>query len=862
MSAHNSSHFPLPPAIDDLDQLTNSGGDWNRFNLGDAIASSTQKEIEKSDRSFLDIFSPTSTRIIAQGDRFSFVETNPTNNFDRLNLEPGIPELSLESEEPSLEVQSTIRLTSRRIVTGLDQPLFVTAAPGDTSRLFILEQKTGEIKIFDLNTNQVLNTPFLTINSNELLKDGFEQGLLGLAFHPNYASNGKFYVNHTSPGGGDAGQTKIIEYRVSNNPNLADATTARTILTFNQPAQNHNGGSMEFGPDGNLYIASGDGGGSGFLPGVPDFSGNSQDLTDNLLGKILRININSDAFPNNPNRNYAIPSNNPFVGKTGDDEIFAYGLRNPWRISFDRATGDLYIGDVGQNRREEINFLPNTSSGGQNYGWKYKEGTLLYNNPPLPLPANLVDPIYQYSHSVGQSIIGGYVYRGPVAQLRGTYFFADFIAGKIWSFKYNGTTVSEFRDRTAELVPNVGSINSVSSFGQDAAGNLYIVDLDGEIYKIEPIVTSTTSLSISNATVVEGQSGVNSAVFTVTLSQASNSRVTVNFATSNGTAIAGSDYTSRNGTLTFNPGQTSKTISIPILDDNINEPNETFNVVLSNPSNAVLSDATGLGTISDTLVSARSATLPATVENLQLIGSAPVNGTGNDRNNIMTGNNNNNNLAGRGGNDTLIGNGGNDTYFVSSSGDVVRENVNRGTDSVRAYVSYTLSANVENLTLLDTKDLNATGNQLNNRLNGNDGKNTLTGRAGNDILNGGAGSDRLIGGSGNDTLTGGSGNDRFRFNSPSEGIDTITDFVAIDDTISLVGSAFGGGLTPNTILRSAQFTIGVQATTVNHRVIYNNSNGKLWFDRDGSGSSFAAVEIANLSSGLNLTSSDIFIAAS
>ncbi|MCU0535120.1 MAG: PQQ-dependent sugar dehydrogenase [Hydrococcus sp. Prado102] len=862
MSTHNSSQLPIPPAIDDLDQLTNSGGDWNRFNLGDAIELSLQDDEQKIDESFPLPPSSTSTTPLGDKDRTLLIETNPASNLDGISFAQSDTVLPQETEEPTLEAQSTIRLTSRRIATGLDQPLFVTAAPGDTSRLFILEQKTGEIKILDLNTNQILSTPFLKINPNELLKTGFEQGLLGLAFHPNYASNGKFYVNYTSPGKGSAGQTKIIEYRVSNNPNLADPTTARTILTFNQPAQNHNGGSMEFGPDGNLYIASGDGGGSGFLPGVPDFSGNSQDITDNLLGKILRININGDAFGNDPNRNYAIPSNNPFVGKTGDDEIFAYGLRNPWRMSFDRTTGDLYIGDVGQSNREEINFLPNTSSGGENYGWKFKEGTLPYNNPPLPLPANLVDPIYQYSHSVGQSVIGGYVYRGSVAQLRGTYFFGDFIEGKIWSFKYDGNTVSEFRDRTAELVPNVGSINSVSSFGQDAAGNLYIVDLDGEIYKIEPIVTSTTNLSISNATVVEGQPGVGSAVFTVTLSQASSSRVTVNFATSNGTAIAGSDYTSRNGTLTFNPGQTTQTIAIPILDNNINESNETFNVVLSNPSNAVLSDATGLGTISDTLVVARTTTLPTTIENLQLIGSAPVDGTGNDRNNIMTGNNNNNTLAGRGGNDTLIGNGGNDIYVVASPGDVVTEDANRGTDTVRASISYTLSANVENLNLLNSKDLNATGNQLNNRLNGNSGRNTLTGQAGNDVLNGGARGDRLIGGAGNDTLTGGSGSDWFRFNSPGEGIDTITDFVAINDTILLVGSAFGGGLTTGTKLSSDRFTIGSQATTVNHRVIYDSGNGKLWFDRDGSGSSFSAVEFANLSPRLNLTNSDIFIGAS
>jgi Ca2+-binding RTX toxin-like protein len=853
MSNNHFSETPLPPAIDDLDLLTNSGGDWNRPYLRNAMAVSTIEETNDA----IAIEPQLSNTKITKSERRTLVEANPANNLDEITLEPS----DRESEASSIEVQSTIRLTGRRIVSGLDQPLFVTSAPGDANRLFILEQKTGEIKIFNQNTNQLLSTPFLKLDSSELLSTGFEQGLLGLAFHPDYANNGKFYINYTSPGGGNAGRTKIVEYQVSNDRNLADTTTARTILTFNQPEQNHNGGWMGFGPDGNLYISLGDGGGSGFLPGIPSFSGNSQDITDNLLGKILRINVNSDAFANDPNRNYAIPVNNPFVGKTGDDEIFAYGLRNPWRASFDKVTGALYIGDVGQSSREEINFLPNGTSGGQNYGWKFKEGTLLYDNPPLPLPANLIDPIYEYGRSSGQSVIGGYVYRGSVAQLQGTYIFGDFLSDRVWSFRYDGNAVSEFRDRTAELVPNVGSINSIVSFGQDNAGNLYVVDLDGEIFKIEPTVTSTNSLSISNTTVVEGQPGQGSALFTVTLSQASTSTVTVKFATSNGSAIAGSDYTSSNGTLTFTPGQTTKTIAIPILNNNINEPNETFNVVLSNPSNAVLSDATGVGTISDTLVVAQTTTLPANVENLQLIGSAPVNGTGNNGNNIMRGNNNNNILTGRAGNDTLIGNGGNDLYFVSSIGDVVTEGVNQGSDTVRASVSYTLSANVENLTLLDTKDLNATGNQLNNRLTGNDGKNTLTGQAGNDTLIGGAGNDRLLGGVGNDTLTGGSGNDGFRLNAPGAGIDTIADFVAINDTISLLGSAFGSGLTANKTLSSAQFTIGSQATTVNHRVIYNATTGRLWFDRDGIGSAFSAVAIANLSAGLNLTSSDIFVVA-
>lgn len=378
-----------------------------------------------------------------------------------------------------------IELNSQRIVTGLDHPLFVTAPPDDIGRLFIVEQKTGEIKILDLNTNTVFSTPFLTIDANDLLTQGFEQGLLGLAFHPDYANNGKFYVNYTAFGGGNAGQTKIVEYQVSTNPNIAEPTTARTLLTFDQPAQNHNGGWMDFGSDGYLYIASGDGGGSGFQQGIPSFSDNSQDITDNLLGKILRIDVNSDAFPNEANRNYAIPANNPF-----NNEIWVYGLRNPWRSSFDQLTGDLYIADVGQNTWEEINFQSYSSTGGENYGWNLREGTL---NNVNNLPPNLVDPIYQYDHSVGYSVIGGYVYRGSVSELQGTYFFGDFVTNKIWSFRYDGTTIQEMRDHTTELTPDTGTITSIASFGQDTLGNLYIVSKGGDIFRIEATVVNPIS---------------------------------------------------------------------------------------------------------------------------------------------------------------------------------------------------------------------------------------------------------------------------------------------------------------------------------------------------------------------------------
>jgi glucose/arabinose dehydrogenase len=382
-----------------------------------------------------------------------------------------------------------MQLSTQRIATGFDRPVYVTSPPNDPNRLFVVEKNTGNIRILNPNTGAVLNTPFLTVPASDLLKGG-EQGLLGLAFHPNFAANGKFYVSYVAPGGGAAGQTKVVEYTVSaSNPNLANPNSARVVLTVDQPAGNHNGGWIDFGPDGYLYVAIGDGGGSGALPGIPDQSGNSQALNNNLLGKILRLDINRDDFAGDNQRNYGIPASNPFVGKPGDDEIWVYGLRNPWRNSFDRLTGDLYTADVGQAEQEEINVQLGNSPGGENYGWKYREGNLVYGSPSAP--ANLVSPVYVYDHSVGQSITGGYVYRGQSSQLAGTYFFGDFVSGRIWSFRYRNGAVTEFTDRTAELSPASGSgaINNIASFGEDAQGNLYIVDFDGEIFKLQ--VTNT-----------------------------------------------------------------------------------------------------------------------------------------------------------------------------------------------------------------------------------------------------------------------------------------------------------------------------------------------------------------------------------
>jgi glucose/arabinose dehydrogenase len=395
---------------------------------------------------------------------------------------------------PGLRAQMVTGVDAIRVASGLTQPLFVTAPPGDSGRLFILQQN-GRILILNLATGTLNATPFLTLTG---LAAAGEQGLLGMAFDPNYATNGKFYLNFTVPGGAFGnGVTHVSQFTVSANRNIADPNSERILLRFDHPQANHNGGWIGFSPRAgdanNLYIATGDGGGGNDQgPGHIEPGGNAQSLTT-LLGKMLRIHINSAAGT------YTIPPNNPFVGVTGArGEIWAFGLRNPFRNSFDRQTGRMFIGDVGQSSREEIDVQqPTNPGGGENYGWRVREGSV--QNPAfpgVPTPPGAINPIFDYPRSVGRTVIGGYVYRGQqIPNLRGVYVFGDFLGpdsgpgtGQIFTLNYNGTIASNFQNITGQLFPTSAggfTLANLSSLGEDANGELYITDIgNGSVFKI------------------------------------------------------------------------------------------------------------------------------------------------------------------------------------------------------------------------------------------------------------------------------------------------------------------------------------------------------------------------------------------
>lgn len=368
---------------------------------------------------------------------------------------PSTPVLATETTSPNPVTETPASTTTfpdpnaytwqQLDIPSLQRPVDLQA--DGSGRLFVIE-KVGRIRI--LENGQLLETPFLDI-TDQVGSNGNEQGLLGLAFHPNYQENGRFFVNYTDT----RGDTVIARFQVSNDPNIADADSETQLFGYDQPFPNHNGGVMVFGSDGYLYIGSGDGGGGG------DPFGNAQN-TEAMLGKILRVDVDS-AEP------VAVPPDNPF-----GNEVWAYGLRNPWRISFDRETGDLYIGDVGQGAWEEIDFLPTGSPGGANFGWDHREGAHDYEGGG---PEGMIDPVAEYGHPEGGcSVTGGYVYRGSMPEWNGIYLYGDYCTGMIWGLlQMDGAWQNQ-------LLFDVDV--TITSFGQDEAGELYLLSDTGQIFRL------------------------------------------------------------------------------------------------------------------------------------------------------------------------------------------------------------------------------------------------------------------------------------------------------------------------------------------------------------------------------------------
>ncbi|HEX7314679.1 MAG TPA: PQQ-dependent sugar dehydrogenase [Pyrinomonadaceae bacterium] len=481
---------------------------------------------------------------------FTFVSFNPYTSTVALAQTTELPTLALGTP-----------------VGGFSQPLGIGHAGDGSNRIFVVEQG-GRIRIIKAGVLQP--TPFLDIAAR--ISAGGERGLLGLAFPQDYARKGYFYVNYTNP----AGNTVISRFqRSAANADAADASSEQIILTVAQPFANHNGGQLAFGPlDKMMYVGMGDGG-SGGDPG------NRAQNPLELLGKMLRI----DTETGRP-YTYTSPSTNPFLTTAGfRPEIWALGMRNPWRFSFDRTTADLFIADVGQESWEEVNFQPASSSGGENYGWRIMEGLHCFNPNPCN-PAGLVPPVVEYSSGTGSancSVTGGHVYRAATyPRMQGSYFYGDFCSGRIWALRRDSTSVSN----TLLLDTSI----QISAFGEDEAGNLYVASYGGgDIFPVvdngsalpTPTPVPTPEVKFGSPTFVIAE-GAGSASVPVVRSGDTTVDIYVDYTTADGTASARKDYTSARGTLHFAPGETLKQFTVLVTNDDTDETDETLTLTLSN----------------------------------------------------------------------------------------------------------------------------------------------------------------------------------------------------------------------------------------------------------------------------------------
>ncbi|MDQ3539825.1 MAG: PQQ-dependent sugar dehydrogenase [Chloroflexota bacterium] len=375
------------------------------------------------------------------------------------------PVVALAQATPTFD-PATFDVGLEEVASGFDGPLFVATPPEDAERLFVVE-KGGTIQV--VVNGEIAAEPFLDI-VDRVGSEGSEQGLLGLAFAPDHAESGLFYVNYTDPNG----NTVVSQFSTGDDPNVADRESETVILQQEQPRANHNGGVLGFGPDGYLYIGFGDGGGQG------DPDGNGQNLST-WLGKILRIDVDSAAVEGDAM--YSVPDDNPFVEDAdAAPEVWVYGLRNPWRFTFDRETGDMWVGDVGQNEIEEVTLLPIAEGGGQNLGWNITEGSNCYAEPECD-QSGLTPPTLEYTHEVGGcSVTGGYVYRGEAMPgLRGVYVFADYCSGLLWG-------AGRDADGAWVMSEPIETGLSIASFGEDTAGEVYLTDISGgTVYQlVEP----------------------------------------------------------------------------------------------------------------------------------------------------------------------------------------------------------------------------------------------------------------------------------------------------------------------------------------------------------------------------------------
>lgn len=402
---------------------------------------------------------------------------------------PPAPE-EIAAEPVHLTGGTTLQLALELVSDAFERPTFVTHAGDGSGRLFVTEQE-GRLRV--VQGGSLLETPVLDI-SGQVSCCG-ERGLLSVAFPPDYADKGYFYVNYTD----NDGATVVSRFRMTDDPNVADPASEELILMLDQPFPNHNGGQLAFGPDAYLYIGTGDGGAAG------DPGNRAQDPA-NLLGKMLRLDVEqADLFPYQPDQPYLVPPTNPYTQTAGfAPEIWAWGLRNPWRFSFDSATGDLYIADVGQNSFEELSYQPASSSGGENYGWRCKEGFADFNIDGECATRDLVPPIHAYPRGDGCSVTGGYVYRGSIySSMQGVYIFGDYCTSTIWGLEPPPGS-GEAWQRTTLLDNAVAG--GLSSFGEDEAGNLYAAGLDsGTVYRLisleqpaDPTATPTSTALPTN----------------------------------------------------------------------------------------------------------------------------------------------------------------------------------------------------------------------------------------------------------------------------------------------------------------------------------------------------------------------------